>query len=296
MNSLMVKMGAIYVATIVLSVIFTAMMMVVMASPAMEATNQAYRDALPSAGGPWDNGIVLFGYILGGAIIFLTLFKVFKSNIKDILKALESFYILYCFFMVSFLTLQFLGADDATVIVGSLAFGIAVLIVKLFVIKKSNVYAIIISAMIGAIFGNMLTIESIMIFGFLMVAYDLIAVFVTKHMLTFMNEFSKYDSATMVTVTVDNYDPVKDVLPSGVKKDYSNAKRMDMGSGDLFMGAMLVSFAFPYGNMIYWAYAAAGIGFVLTEYTLMKLNRPIPALPTLTVPIMLAILGYHFFG
>ena len=294
MSQLIFKLFAIYVVTILLSSSLMWMMIEKTDDEVIKVTNQAYDDALPSGpdAPPSSDGIWLFAYVIAGAVVFMVLFRKFKIHLKDIIKYLEIFYIGYCFFMLGFIVMNFIGANMYYTMSIASAMGLFFAIWR-WLGETSNMNAIVISAVIGAIIGGMLIFDSAIVFGVLMIVYDIIAVFWTKHMLTIAKEITQYRTAMVVTVT----DPGHENDPPGFSEQRAKdhiPHRMDLGAGDLFMSSLLVSFSLKIPGMFWFTFPAAIVGFVATVALLKILNRPIPALPTIVGCILASMLAFKF--
>ena len=295
MNTLVLRIFLIYFVTICLSCILMGMVQAEVTNPAVVATVNSYKETMPvSNEAPADNGLYLFGIIIAGAIGFLFLFKYFKANIKQIIFAWEVFYIFYSFMLIAYLTMIFLGFNFENTLMVAIPFGMLAAGARVFIVKYSNVYAIVISAVIAVMIAQMMTFESVLLFGALMIVYDIIAVGYTKHMLIIAKEISQYRTAMLVTVTDPGHENDKPGFDSG--GDRSKSHRMDLGAGDLFMSSMLVAFSMTVPGMWLWAFGSALFGFVLTIFVLYKLNRPIPALPTIIGTIMLVMVAFTLFS
>jgi presenilin-like A22 family membrane protease len=278
---LRVELFFIYAYTVLLSASLGAMMMTIAPISITEL-----QQISPTGGGPIMDALIIFGYIVIGAIAFLVINKL--GLIKYAIRAVEVLSIFMAFAIASSIIMEYIGAGADYAEIAGYFIGIVFAIRRLLSpMERNNMYGMVVSAVLGALFGIMLGMEAVLLFGALMVAYDFVAVFWTKHML----EIAK-------AVVMNNISMVVTVARPGAEADFrenkeiEKSKRLDLGTGDLFMASMMVVCSMKYGNMVWFALAFSFIGFFATMEALRMLRRPIPALPTIVGSIAIGIALY----
>jgi|GEM_PF-3983534 len=271
------------------TVLFSAMLGAMMLTTAPIGIEEL-QGVSPTGGGPIVDALAIFAYIVIGAIGFIIINRL--GLIKYAMRLVEIVSIFFCFALASAIIMQYAGVGAAFAETAGYFIGAVVSVRRLlFQMERNNVYGIVISAVIGALFGIMLGLEAVLLFGALMVAYDFIAVFMTRHMM----EIAK-------AVIANNISMVVTVARPGAEADFSEnkevekSKRLDLGTGDLFMASMMVVCSMKYGNMLWFALLFAFLGFFATMEALRRLRRPIPALPTIVGSIVVGIALYTAAG
>jgi presenilin-like A22 family membrane protease len=282
---LRVELFFIYAYTVLFSAMLGAMMLTI-----MPASIEEIRELSPIGGSAFADALILFAYIVIGAVIFIIINRL--GFIKYAIRAVEVISIFGGFAIAATIIMEYLGAGISYSEIAGYFIGIVIAARKLlFPMERNNMYGMVVSAVIGALFGIMLGLEAILLFGALMVAYDFIAVFLTKHMM----EIAK-------AVITNNVSMVVTVARPGAEadfrenKDIEKSKRLDLGTGDLFMASAMVVCAMKYGNMVWFALLFSFIGFLATMEALRILRRPIPALPTIVGSITVGIALYVGIG
>lgn len=151
-----------------------------------------------------------------------------------------------------------------------------------------NTLAILSTASVGLVIGLSLDFNSVIIFLTILAVYDLVAVFITKHMITLATELSK--KQTSFSVASQQFIPKKEFKEVVVEATSTNlpvyVSRIELGSGDLVAPLTLAVASFrlkfslvqPLFVVIF-----SSFGLLLTIFILIKYKRPLPALPPLFI-------------
>lgn len=212
------------------------------------------------------NSIVLFAYILLSAAAMFLLLKFYKG--KKLFFAIE-------FFLI-FSTINFVFAS---LVPEEIAFLIGMLAVffRLIQPKLRAVFLLIASATVGAILGTSLDLLSkefvlgpAILLAILLAVYDFIAVFRTKHMVKMAKELEKRNAAFAIEINIGK-------------------ERVELGTGDLVIPAMLVSSATKISLIsALLVMAGAFTGMLAIIILLEKKKGYYPALPPI---IMYSLVG-----
>jgi len=219
-----------------------------------------------------ENAIGLFVYIIVFTVILLIAIKFLKGAF--LFRLLEAFVV----FIASLIVFG--------VFLPGLELLFAVLLVALrFAIPRNvmlrNATAVIAIAGVGSLIGISMGLLPVLIFLVLLSAYDLIAVFGTKHMVTLAKGITKRNLAFTVALPTEEH-------------------QFELGTGDLAMPLMLaVSVMRSYsavGYPLYLVPAAAVllgslVGLILTmSYISKRVGIALPALPPQTLCMVVALL------
>lgn len=267
---------------------------------------------------------LLIIYIVAFSAMFVIISRIYKGN--KIFLFLEAYIIfiasLYMFGMLlsipSGSAMQFLYGDGSiwTYAAGA-AIGVGLVFAKNRIPRLRNTTAIIASIGVGTILGITFSFEAALIFMFILAAYDFIAVFITKHMITIANAAISMNLSFMVSANDIEAVPVgmlsKDEYGAYVKAAKDDkvweriAKRFKMksyvpvsasvglGTGDLAMPLMLavsaykVYFSFTFSIFIIFG---AILGLFITMMILRNFRRALPAIPPLLLGILISIGAY----
>jgi presenilin-like A22 family membrane protease len=274
----------IYAYTIVLSAMLGAMLIsIIIVAP------QIWSDVVPevSTSGPIEDGLLIFAYMMIGAIGFIIINKL--GFVKYAIRAVELLSIFGCFSVASIIVLQYIGMSDFESSMIGYFTGLVFLARRVLMpMEMNNMYGMVVSAVIGALFGIMLSMEAIIIFGALMAIYDIVAVFITKHMIDIAKAVVSNNLSMIITVSNGNVKP-----DFSEKKDIRTTKRLDLGTGDLFIASLFVVCSLKFSLLMFLVMLAFSfIGFFATMRLLETLRRPIPALPTIVGSLLI---GYIFY-
>ena len=268
---------------------------------------------VPQIGNPNDplsaigTSLILIGYIIIGAIMIILAARFFKGML--FFRLLE-FVVVSSASSIVFFALAFalLGMDIAIAIFLGFALGVLLGIAKYIWVEVKNSAAIISSAGVGALFGFSVTTSFGPILGFLAMSgfvvllslYDYIAVFKTKHMITMARELSTRQLSFAVTAKSLPKRMPKEPEPVYIQRATREGERLDLGTGDLSVPAMISVSAYSLGaNGLVYALAVA-IGSTLSLYLLLRFVSKqrvfLPALPPICLGGMAALLIVKLAG
>ncbi|MBM3229765.1 hypothetical protein FJZ26_05005 [Candidatus Parvarchaeota archaeon] len=251
------------------------------------------------------NSVIMIGYILAGAGIMLLVIKYYKGAM---LFNLIEFAVIFSASNIVFFVLLFkawqagagqaLSADLLILFTLGISFGFAAL--KFLRPKTKNLAAVVSSAGVGAIFGFSIGFYPTLLLILLLSAYDYLAVFKTKHMVTMARELDVRQMSFAVSAR-----EVKKVMQErmvGKKKIVEEVEqegaRLDLGTGDLSIPAMLSVSAYAFGGAA--VALASVIGSSIAIYVLLKFVSErrvfLPALPPICLGGVAAILVARFAG
>jgi len=265
------------------------------------AANEELRELSVAPMAPNDpmNAVVFLVYILFGAAMVILAAKLFKG--RTFFRLLELVVITSSSSVVFFAIAMALGGLDVVtaLLVGGI-FGVALAAVKFFWDDMKNAAAIISSAGVAALFGFSLGFLPTTLFIILLSIYDYIAVFKTKHMIEMARELSTRQLSFAVTAK-----QLPDRKPNEKREVYVDramreGERLDLGTGDLSVPAMISVSAYSLGpNGLIYALAIA-TGSTISIYLLLKFVAKqrvfLPALPPICLGGMLAFLLVKLAG
>ncbi len=247
-------------------------------------------------GGEQISLVEVFLYIVVSTVVLLFLFKT-KFG-KLVIKLLE---LLMVFFSIFFLVSLWFLPLEINEELGFIASSLAVLarIKNMF----RNEIAILAIGGVASLMGFFFSPSQSLLFLAILAIYDYIAVFKTKHMIELAKNISKEDLSFLVRKSyAKNYSPrlkEKEIerKREGLRKGEGKRKVIgfvEMGGGDFLVPAMLASsflkIGFFYSFLIIIGTLA---GLFVLERLLLRLRRPLPAIPILGGGIFLSLtLGY----
>ncbi len=220
---------------------------------------------------------MLIVYILIGTAFFLIIPKIIKSSHKQtiIFKVIEILvFVMTGFFFIYGLFLYFMPPREASIFSALLTIALA-----LRRIIKGDIRNIIGGMSAGGaaiLLGLSFPFQIIVVFSILLILYDVISVFITKHMVELANIVLKNQLAMVLSIE----EKEKNISNVEVlKKGISN--RISLGTGDLLVPSTMAVSLIPIKlSIIYVLFSF--IGFIVMVWMLNKLKRPLPAL----LPIM----------
>ncbi|MCX8200159.1 MAG: presenilin family intramembrane aspartyl protease [Candidatus Micrarchaeota archaeon] len=239
----------------------------------------------------------IFFLVIGMAftvLLLLTLIKLYTGNL--LYKAMEFVVVAAASFVVFYGVGYYAGLGEAEALI--LAVSLSAL--KQLFPPSKNAAAVISSAGVATMFAMFLSFWEAVVFLIVMSAYDYVAVFITRHMITLASEFGKRDMSFSITSQETVREKVL-VRKRGVvveEKPVERVERLELGTGDIALplafnlvvfkgiaqtnaGAAVSSF------IIIGVFSALALGLVLAYVKKRKLF--LPALP----PILLGTLvGY----
>jgi len=274
----------IYAFTILISSMLGAMLISeVMAEP------ELWAEVVPevSTTGPIADGLVIFAYMMIGAIGFIIINKLGLVNYA--IRAVELISIFACFSIAFAIVLEYIGMAEPGVSILSYSIGLLFAVRRILMpMERNNVYGMVVSAVLGALFGIILSMDAIIVFGALMAIYDIVAVFITKHMIDIAKAVVSNNLSMVVTVSRGD---VK--ADFSKKKSVAKARRLDLGTGDLFIASLFVVCALKFSVEFFLVMLLFSfLGFFATMKLLETLKRPIPALPTIVGSLLVGLIFY----
>ena len=265
------------------------------------AANEELRELSVAPMAPNDpmNAVVFLVYILFGAAMVMIAAKLFKG--RTFFRLLELVVITSSSSVVFFAAALAIGGLDVLSALGvGMVFGIALGGVKFFWDDLKNTAAIISSAGVAALFGYSLGFLPTALFVILLSIYDYIAVFKTRHMIEMARELSTRQLSFAVTAK-----QVPDRKPHEKREEYVDramreGERLDLGTGDLSVPAMMSVSAYTLGpNGLIYALAIAA-GSTLSIYLLLQFVAKqrvfLPALQPICLGGMLSFLLVKLAG
>lgn len=267
------------------------------------------------------NALFFLAYVIGGAVMALLAIRIFKT--RRFFFVLEFFVLLGSVWAVSLgilHSLHVLQVDDE--IVAASLIGLSVAIMKALRPSLKNIAAVLSSAGVGALFGFSAGFIPALLFALGISLYDYMAVFMTRHMLALSRALGTPDLSFTITATsspaktkpspaqqtaVQSKSASRASLPDGThlqksqpaavshtppEPDYSGVERLDLGSGDLAVPAMLSVAAYPVAGIFGSAATAIGatIGLYLTLTLVVKKRVALPAMPPISLCALLGLL------
>lgn len=259
------------------------------------------------------NSIFFIVYILIGALLFYFLIKYYKGIF--VFRSLEFFIILFAssivFFVILYVLIPELGIDTSFI----LGFILALILAstKWVTYKARNVAAILASAGVGAVFGFSLGFLPAVLLAIGLSVYDYIAVFKTKHMITFAKALSKRQMSFSLQATAPLGEQELKELKEKIKEKKRRAiikkpakaeakelekeekiekkKKIELGTGDLVVPIMLSVSAFYIldlaGTLAVIVGSSISLLFVLFYVSKRKIF--LPALPPLATGSIVAL-------
>jgi presenilin-like A22 family membrane protease len=253
---------------------------------------------MPTANDPM-NALFFLGYILLGAVMVILAARYYKGMIM--FQLLESMVIFSASSIVFFAFALYplnMGVEEALAFGGAL--GIALAAAKFVWAQTKNAAAIISSAGVGAIFGFSLGFLPAVIFTILLSIYDYIAVFKTRHMVEMARELSTRQLSFAVTAKEVPARKQNETVEVYVERANKEGDRLDLGTGDLSVPAMVAVSAYTLGpNGLIYSFAVA-TGSTIALYALLKFVAKervfLPALPPICLGGMLGLLAVKLAG
>ena len=253
---------------------------------------------MPTANDPM-NALFFLVYILFGAVMIILVARYYKGMIM--FQLLESLVIFSASSIVFFAFALFplnMGLEEALLFGGIL--GLALAAAKFVWVQAKNAAAIISSAGVGAIFGFSLGFLPAVLFTILLSIYDYIAVFKTRHMVEMARELSTRQLSFAVTAKEAPARKMDEKIEVYVERANKEGDRLDLGTGDLSVPAMVAVSAYTLGpNGLIYSFAVA-TGSTIALYALLKFVSKervfLPALPPICLGGMLGLLAVKLAG
>ena len=268
------------------------------ANPELAQFSVAPKDFIPDSNSPL-NALVFLAYILFGAAMIMLASRFYKG--MALYQLLELVVVSTASSVVFFaIAFSFSGLGlDLSLAIGAVA-GLALGLAKFAKAEAKNAAAIISSSGVGALFGFSLGFIPTSIFVLLLALYDYIAVFKTKHMIAMARELSTRELSFAVTAKNVPAKAAKETVEQYVDRAMKEGERLDLGTGDLSVPAMLAVSAYTLGpNGLIYSLAVA-TGSTISIYLLLRFVSKqrvfLPALPPICFGGMLALLIVKLFG
>ncbi|GEM_PF-416849 len=280
------------------------------------------------------NAVFFLGYVLAGAAGVLLVIRFTKTRL--LFFALEFMVLSGSVWILALGLLHasgFFTLDDE--IIYSALFGFLFACAKLFQPKLKNIAAVMSSAGVGALFGFSVGFIPALLFIIGISVYDYVAVFFTRHMLKLSTALGTSDLSFTVTAssspqkqkplpqqmafmqqsasgahsTLPKSSQAKPLSshphpipssanPSTHSDDYSGMERLDLGSGDLAMPAMLAVAAYPVAGII--GSLAVAAGATISLYLLLDIvihkRVALPAMPPISLGALFALFIVMLLG
>jgi len=232
------------------------------------------------------NALLLIVYVLVGAGMALLVMKYFRT--KLIFRFLElgvvggTVSILIFSFIFALTSLDFLASISISILLGG-AFALA----KFALPRLKNTAAILSSAGVAAMFGFSMGFWPALLFIVALSLYDYIAVFKTKHMLTLAQGLSTNELSFTVTAS----EPQKTHAHEAPHAP-QEVSRLDLGSGDLAVPAILAVSAYPVFGLFGSLATVIGsiLSIIITLHFVVKYRIVLPALPPICLGSLIALL------
>jgi presenilin-like A22 family membrane protease len=253
---------------------------------------------MPNANDPL-NALFFIGYILAGAVLVVFAARHYKGML--LFQLLEAMVIFSASSIVFFAAcMAALNMDFVTALLAGSALGALLAATKFFYQQAKNAAAIISSAGVGAIFGFSLGFFPAVLFTILLSVYDYVAVFKTRHMVEMARELSTRQLSFAVTAKNVPARKAKEPVEEYVERAEKEGERLDLGTGDLSVPAMMSVSAYTLGpNGLVYSLAVAA-GSTLALYMLLKFVSKqrvfLPALPPICLGGMIALLLVKLAG
>ena len=245
--------------------------------------------------------------ILFGAVVMVFVARRYKGmfffQLLELMVVFSASSVVFFAIGLSLLKLSFL---NSLLFGGAAAFLLAA--AKFFRNGAKNAAAIISSAGVGALFGISFSLSLNAPLGFLatigfvilLSIYDYIAVFKTKHMIEMARELSSRQLSFAVTAKDVPARKPNEQAEAYVERAMQEGERLDLGTGDLSVPAMISVSAYTLGpNGLVYALAVAA-GSTLAIYILLKFVSKqkvfLPALPPICLGGMVALLLVKLAG
>lgn len=220
------------------------------------------------------NAVGLMAYILLVTGVLLVVIKFFSGQLNILFRIIEGFAIFFVTAgIIEILVSPFIPFDAAIFFV-SIAAAIAVVILRNILpenVKLRNLVTIMLTAYIGALIGTGLGVIPVALLVALLVVYDFIAVFKTKHMVTLAKAVTKKNLTFTYAIPTPEH-------------------QFELGTGDIaiplaFSASVMQNYSttlsypmyvFPAIAML----AASFVGLMITlDYSSKHVGKALPALP-----------------
>jgi presenilin-like A22 family membrane protease len=249
----------------------------------------------PAAGGEITNVVYLLGMILVSALLLLIIFLFPMRDL--VIRLLEFSATVVSSTIVFFVILSILGVPASDLV--ALVLSVALYLVKFVLPDLRLILALIASAGVAAVIGFSLEPFPMVILVVAIAIYDIIAVWWTKHMVTFAQQFVKMKT----TFTITSFGERGGINEkTRMNKGKPMLGSIELGTGDLAIpGALCVS-AYKFGSILFPAGALLGaiFGLYLVLDTVERDKRIMPAIPSIGMfslfGLFAVIILFHLFA
>lgn len=245
------------------------------------------------------NAFYFIIYILFSAVLIILITRYYKGVLM--FKLIEAAIVFSASSVVFFAFAMFpFGLGIVESIAVGIVVGMILAIAKMIWDEAKNIVAVTSSAGVGAIFGFSIGFLPAVIFIVLLSIYDYIAVFKTKHMIMMAKELSSRQLSFSVTAKSIPKRKEHESVKAYEERLEREGERLDLGTGDLAVPAMLAVSAYSIGEngMLY--SLAIALGSTVALYFLLKFVSKrkvfLPALPPICLGGMLMFLMVKLAG
>lgn len=280
--------------------------------------------SISSVSSPQSATTALFyaAYIVLAAALLIVILRIYHGDI--LFRIIEGVVVVVASFFVFLIVILFLVPGHSPTpasMVLALLLAIALIAAKNRKPVLRNPTAIISSIGVGVILGFSFSFTTALLLMLIIAAYDYIAVFITKHMVTMANAISSRNLAFLVGVADVEAVP-RAALSKKEAAEYTNflkkssrkndalfksilksgrlpmVSQVQLGAGDLGLPLMLAisaytSFLSAFAGIV--IIIGGSIGLLATMFFLKRYQRPLPAIPPIFSFISMAI-GVGFFA
>lgn len=262
------------------------------------------------------NAAFFMAYVIFGAAMVLLVIKFIKGPL--IFRILEFFVLIGSVSALFIGILHSLSAMPTEYeFLLSFLFGFVFAAVKFFTPALKNPAAVLSSAGVGALFGFSVGFTPALLFIIGISLYDFAAVFMTKHMLALSSALGTKELSFTVTATMAKKEMPKEIPVHAAKKtsavktaaasakiseetsgEWSGEERLDLGSGDLAVPAVLAVAAYPVAGLagsLAVIFGSSVALFILLDFVVTR-RVALPAMPPISLGALLALLVILLIG
>lgn len=226
------------------------------------------------------NAVTLMLYVLFSALVILLILKYYSGTLLFL--AVEFFLILFSTQIVASLFLPFLAAMAVAIAVTAARFAFPALR-QHFILYSTSVA--------GSLLGASLGIVPAVAFAVLLAAYDVVAVFYTKHMITLAKGLSDRGLAFSIQISARGKNPraaAKKKIAGKAVAGTGPIESIELGTGDLVIPAMLMVSALKL-SVVHAVAALLGsmVGLLGLLWLMEKRRGYFPALPPIVLGSLL---------
>jgi presenilin-like A22 family membrane protease len=210
------------------------------------------------------NALYLFAWILASVVIIFLVLRVYKGRKFFLLLELFLYFATVQIFFSLYLP------EIPTLVLSALVIPLRLKF------PKTRIFLLIFaSALVGALLGASLDIIPVAVFSILLAAYDFIAVFKTKHMVSLAKQLEKRQAAFALFLS-------------------HKKEKIELGTGDVVIPSMIVVSALKLSSMhAIVSVVGAVIGLFTVVYLLEKKKGYYPALPPIVFFSLAFVLLYQ---